>query len=212
MNAAKRNTELYRIAYQCGILRLRGCKGYCGNCQFNASLYIDDPREAVLIKTNAAIDAEQAENYRREEDAGFWAKIIAVVVFTLIFCWQCAKCSAPKETPPKPTVSIKYYTIDVVSMLPSYVRDVNGDGVINCIDYAVCFYELKPDSRIIRNQNPNTGWHHLFNAVPQPDGSWLYIEPNSAHSGSYSMKNIWGIEYDPRYNRNETHLWKGYAK
>jgi hypothetical protein len=47
------------------------------------------------------------------------------------------------------------------------VYDVNGDNQINCIDYAILFKMMYGHAaRIIRNENPRTGMHHLFNLCP----------------------------------------------
>ena len=222
MNAAQRNTELYRIAYQCALLKQQGCNGYCGNCQLNTSLYIDDAREAVLIKTNAAIDAEQMREYKKDEDISFWVKFFVVAIFCISFAVTChtnkLKQPKPTATPtetqvprPIPVPSVRI-TGDVIDYLPNIIRDVNGDGQINCIDWAVVFYEVRPDCRIIRNQHPTNGFHHLFIAIPQPGNTWLYIEPNTAGQLYYRMDLVWGDKYDPRYNRDETHIWKEYAK
>ena len=93
----------------------------------------------------------------------------------------------------------------------SQVEDVNFDGDVNCIDYAVTFKELW-DSRypagrceILRNYNRAAGWHHLFISINV--GRWLYIEPRgNAHN--YRMSDFWGDRYNPAYTLfGETSKW-----
>jgi len=83
--------------------------------------------------------------------------------------------------------------------------DVNRDGLYNCIDAAVLFYQYYPDRSkvsIIINVNPKTGMNHLFNAV-LINGSWIAIEPQAyaTNHRSYWMKDVWGNQYDNSYNR-----------
>ena len=94
--------------------------------------------------------------------------------------------------------------------------DVNRDGLTNCIDAAVTFYKYYPDKSkvcIEINVNPKTGMNHLFNCV-YTNGVWKAIEPQSYYSNhiNYLMWEAWGNEYDNTYNRDETEIWKAYAK
>ena len=68
MTNSQKTADLKRLAYQCAEQKNNGCNDNCGSCPLNVSLYLDDPREAVLIRTNAEIDYqhdqenEQARN------------------------------------------------------------------------------------------------------------------------------------------------------
>lgn len=116
---------------------------------------------------------------------------------------------------PMPQTPYYYYKdAFIVSLLKetqSQVEDVNFDGDINCIDYAVTFKELwdrrYPAGRceILRNLNRATGWHHLFISIKV--GRWLYIEPQgNAHN--YRMSDFWGARYDSAYTVYvETSRW-----
>ncbi|GHV72949.1 hypothetical protein AGMMS49940_02510 [Spirochaetia bacterium] len=61
-------------------------------------------------------------------------------------------------------------------------NDQNGDGEINCMDYAELFYKYALEEgyhvRYISNSNLN----HAFNGV-NVNGSWITIEPQAAESG-----------------------------
>jgi hypothetical protein len=95
-------------------------------------------------------------------------------------------------------------------------HDVNSDGLVNCIDYAVLFKQdfdrrFAPQTAlIIRNINHDTGMNHLLNAIRMPDGSLRFIEPQDRHEGSPRI--LWGNKYDPRYNMDETAYWSKYIK
>jgi hypothetical protein len=94
--------------------------------------------------------------------------------------------------------------------------DVNQDGLINCIDAAVLFYQYFPDKSQVTisvNRNAATGMHHLFNAV-HIDGVWRAIEPQAvwANKSSYWMRDVWGRQYDSTLNRDVTRDYLKYVK
>lgn len=93
--------------------------------------------------------------------------------------------------------------------------DTNGDGLYNCIDAAVLFYQYYPDRsnvRIIVNQSQKTGMNHLFNCVFM-DGTWETIEPQSFanNHANYLMRSVWGNRYDNSYDRDATSDYSRYA-
>jgi len=94
-------------------------------------------------------------------------------------------------------------------------RDVNGDGLVNCIDAAVLFYSSFPDKskvRIMRNINPATGMNHLFNAVLL-NGKWVVCEPQAVMQGYTDTWNmsVWGTMYDAKYDTDETDIWRVFS-
>jgi len=94
--------------------------------------------------------------------------------------------------------------------------DVNGDGLHNCIDAAVLFYQYYPDKSKVSievNRNPNTKMNHLFNCV-FTDGVWKAIEPQAYASkySNYLMWAVWGNEYINTYNRDVTDEYKRYVR
>jgi len=95
--------------------------------------------------------------------------------------------------------------------------DVNKDGKINCIDAAVLFYQHFPDKTrvaIIRNYNPGKNFNHLFNTVKFEDGLWYTVEPQTFWMGLsiYTMINVWGTQYDSKFNTDETARWSAFVK
>lgn len=100
------------------------------------------------------------------------------------------------------------------------VRDFDGDGKINCIDYTLSFKLLwdyyfdgsKHQCQIIRNYNP-PAMNHLFVAI-QYRGKWYYIEPWTKIMSELLMEDVWPAEsYNPAYNIwGETEKWLGEIK
>ena len=94
-------------------------------------------------------------------------------------------------------------------------EDVNGDGLVNCIDAAVIFYELFPDkSKVTITLNYNTPkMNHLFNTV-NINGTWRAIEPQAywANKASFYMQDVWGSDYVSSYNQNVTSRYLQYVK
>jgi len=94
--------------------------------------------------------------------------------------------------------------------------DVNKDGKTNCIDAAVLFYQYFPEKEYVcieLNYNEHTGLNHLFNCV-FIDGVWRAIEPQTFAVGrsSYWMSDVWGYQYDPSFNKDDTLNYLQYVK
>jgi len=107
-------------------------------------------------------------------------------------------------------------TLRKVSNALNKKTDVNKDGILNCIDAAVLFYQYFPDkSRVCIevNRHPTNGWHHLFNCV-NINGVWKAVEPQAAWKGYnyFWMQDCWGSTYDATYNRDATAEYKKYIK
>jgi transposase-like protein len=86
-------------------------------------------------------------------------------------------------------------------------NDQTDDGLIDCKDYAILFYKLASiagfDVRIITNSKIN----HAFCAVRRTNGEWEMIEPQAGRNGYKIMKNAWGKEYDPAFDKDVTELY-----
>jgi hypothetical protein len=68
------------------------------------------------------------------------------------------------------------------------IRDMSGDGLINCQDYAILFERYYPGARII--YNPLIGpTGHLYNRITV-GGEYVYIEPQ-APEGKWLMEEAW---------------------
>lgn len=98
----------------------------------------------------------------------------------------------------------------------SNVEDTDNSGTVNCIDYAVTYKRLydshypntKYRCEIVRNDNPENGFNHLFIRLrPTMSAPWYYIEPQGGPL-YYLMYTCWRDVYNPEYNfYGETSFW-----
>lgn len=95
----------------------------------------------------------------------------------------------------------------LLAYLPEVVYDINNDGNVNCIDYSVIFRRLYgEEARIIINNNPTNGFNHMFIKVESKYTQSIYVEPQGTPD-AYSMGIVWGMKYDPQYNKDVTDIW-----
>ena len=228
MTKAQKSAEYYRLAYQCEELKAKGCNNICAQCPLYlpnyTSFYNEDQCGIALIQTSAAIDFNHTQAWQQEERR---KNIIWGIVFLGLLAWgvfSFRSCVTPSQKPLPialqelselsiPSQTLKPYTprvhnvYEYLERTKRTIRDVNNDGVINCIDYAVVFYMMtNPSTRLIQNDNPHTGMNHLFIGMPiGPGGSMVYIEPQVSRSHtSFRMENVWGSKYNPAYNVDVT--------
>ena len=202
LSKEQRADELYRVAYQCEELKTKKCARInCNYCPFYLPNYAIDQSDAVLIQASAAI------NYHKksvERDAGIATNILIFILFAILSIVIFKGC-APSKKPPTQT-PIPYDEISrVINIVHENVFDINDDGLVNCIDYAILFCIGYPKSHIILNNNPRTGMNHLFNSI-NVNGTIMYIEPQRNSKGPL-MVNVWGSQYNPAYNEVQTHYY-----
>jgi hypothetical protein len=98
-----------------------------------------------------------------------------------------------------------------IAKVHANLRDVDGDGRTNCVDYSNLFYYYSPFkyNNIVVNFNPNGpqgGMNHQFNVV-KIDGQLVFIEPQAGASRSYDLKVFWGSKYNSAYNQIQHTNW-----
>jgi len=87
------------------------------------------------------------------------------------------------------------------------VPDMNRDGKIDCIDYSTLFRTFYgSNARIIINNNPRTGMNHMFIRILYNGSGVMDIEPQGTPD-RYSMGLVWGMRYNPFFNRDVTSQW-----
>jgi hypothetical protein len=106
---------------------------------------------------------------------------------------------------------------DTLHIVSDYMRrgvDVNGDGLVNCIDAAVIFYRYFPGRaiRMMENYNRPT-MHHLYIDVWYR-GRWISIEPQAhfRNHRSFFMRDVWGSTWNRRFSEDWTHWWRRYVR
>jgi len=139
----------------------------------------------------------------KRKDNGFK---IFIFVILLLFIFAILKLSA------EPYYKNDKQIVNVLSLTHSQVTDINEDGMINCIDYAVTFKKIwdkfynPKHCEIIRNRNNTKDFHHLFNVV-FTEGGAFYVEPQAFYF-NYKMEDYWGDKYNYTYNiYGETQKW-----
>jgi hypothetical protein len=107
---------------------------------------------------------------------------------------------------------------DVLLNTDSYFIDYTKDGIINCQDIAIWFYNVyselygSENVKIIYNLSPKTyekeGLFHVFNAV-LVNNQWIYIDANG-YADEYLVEEvIKNYNYDPTKNIDVTSCWDG---
>jgi hypothetical protein len=230
---------LYDVAVNCAARRLdRRCtaeytSSTCTGCKWNVLEYVDaDPRKAKLLLLSAERSAKQLRHTADTVKAfgrgvNALTVVIALIVGVLGVLAVIGLVRQEKERAerlrPKPTTvqTVKPATTDskvnkALQAVKDNYRDVNGDGLLNCIDAAVLFYQYYPNKNEVTielNYNISTGLNHLFNVV-NFNGTWRAIEPQNGvtRQSSYFMKDVWGSKYDPAYNKDVTREYIKYVR
>jgi hypothetical protein len=126
---------------------------------------------------------------------------------------------APSGTPTPATVTVKpqvKVASDPLEPIRKTLRqikrvDIDGDGLTNCIDYTLQFYDLYPEQdkvRIMYNNNknrPGRKWVHLFVSVDDmPVEPGAYLSDDNPEKW-FGMSKFWGDIYDPSLNIDLTY-------
>jgi hypothetical protein len=89
---------------QCAKLNDIGCACDCAQCQFNVFNYVDDVREASLLKANAYTDyyrhkqiSEQLEDHRRSVTLAPLILIVLIVAGLMYCCSSVKSCFTPQS-------------------------------------------------------------------------------------------------------------------
>jgi len=207
----------------------------CINCKYYVCNYIDaEPRQLALYMMQAedrAHDLIEAEKSSKRIVVGVVVGIILILAFCGFFLSEPniwirklreknvvqpvvqERVQDRQEVIQQPVVIVNAHR-DIETTLRLVARDmgnsidVNRDGLTNCIDAAVLFYQYYPrrnEVTITLNYNEATDMNHLFNVV-LVDGIWRAVEPQASYWGysSYWMRDVWGTKYNSSLNKNAT--------
>jgi hypothetical protein len=159
-----------------------------------------DPNEVDLIRARAILDYQQFIATNKSKAKTYWQielSIVAAVIILILFIFIGMRFIDQPSNVPQHPKTIREAT-DLVRV---NLRDVNFDGKLNCIDYAVVFYEIWPDATIIRAWD-NKDFNHLLNKVGDK-----YIEPQTL----YGDPNTMWTHFDATFKRDETLRWGYWA-
>jgi hypothetical protein len=191
---SKEAESLYKLAYYCVHAHTTvGCNA-CSFCTYNVERYGYDPNQARLIKARASLEYAEAVTNRVAAKKAWWKAELAViicVIFLVLFTFVGISFIGAQE---------KRQTLEeAAAWVRANVRVVNYDDLINCIDYAVVFYEVWPDSQIIRAYDAAGTFNHLLNKVGD-----RYIEPQAYNVDPMTL---WPTNWPTAYKIDQTHVW-----
>jgi hypothetical protein len=201
----QRSKEYYRIAYQSAEVKsTRGCNSKCVTLGYG--------KMAIRL---AGINTHKS--------GAFWGRMICVaILLILILCStscvllaeliiESIQTTNDRATPEITQQVLETSRFTMTATLNGGNYDVNTDSLVNCIDAAIVFYahywvEYDKNAKIIWNYNPNTQWSHLFVAVPNGYGDFIYIESTvlGYKLEDFEMNRVWGKAYNPIYNKDVT--------
>jgi hypothetical protein len=202
---SKEAESLYKLAYQCAHYQATTSCSNCHACPCNVEQYGYDPNQARLIRARAHLDyAETVTNrqaiQKAEKKAShlFTLSIILLLLFLFVGMTFVAH-AEPNFGPASRPKTIE----EAIVWVQANVRDVNKDKKLDCIDYAVIFYEIWPDSQLIRCWNDDETFNHLLNKVGD-----RYVEPRISNGDPAWL---WPMYWAHAYKLDETHVWSVYA-
>ncbi|MCL2245266.1 MAG: hypothetical protein FWC03_12505 [Treponema sp.] len=245
MDLPNPNQALYTCAVNCILNRRNGkCKNQwdsmaCNDCRLYIKRYIDvDPMQAELYMIQAQDQVEL--DYPRFRLINPLSIFIVLSIAAIVGWWhysnyltdkriadyrleqqgkqvqQTQQQSANIVPALNTTMQYVYAAMDNVERRLHAEEDINHDGLVNCIDAAIFFYQVYPvksDVAIIVNRNTVTGFHHLFNSV-NFNGTWRAIEPQARYSRQNSiwMEDVWPNKYNAALNRVVTDEYLRYSR
>lgn len=161
-------------------------------------------KEGVLLKSNALSNGQfLARGKAEKSERDFFRGLLSLFFTFAILIFSTIDHAYGVDYLYKTDEEIQ----EVLCYVHDTIRDVNFDGELNCIDYAVRAYEVLPYSKIMRIDAPwmNHLYIRLYNGRD--------IEPQHWYDLNFDMYDVWGTEYqfDKILHRDETNLWKSYA-
>lgn len=224
--------ELGGMKAQCMLDKKYGeCSGNCSQCERYGRLQrcyntLNDFEKMAVDDAAKFQFKDMDKMYKIDRSNKRWESFGRTILIGLIL-WMLfgiAKCSVKKWLPDI-TSSDKIMIMEesdkiwaTITETHANLRDMNGDGKVNCTDYAITFKKewdkkyAPEDCEIVRNKNTEEDFHHLFVRCMK-DGEWLYVEPQ-AKTRQYSMDIHWTAkEYKKDLNiYGETDYWLAKCK
>jgi hypothetical protein len=205
MSANAGGTPLYDMSAECFRFYQGGaCQkhtlGYCQGCALDLAPHVGD-NKAKLMKFERAYK----EARWKAEDRGMliYCLILIGAIAGCMLLGILSSCSTAKTNAYILTDQLSPVKVDTGIQMVN-VPDHNGDGLHNCIDASIEWYNNHKGYEIVVNVNPKTGMNHAF---VRKFGTTETIEPQNG----LPMKVVWGAMYDPKYDRS-TSVYYGFCK
>jgi hypothetical protein len=213
----------------------------CTECPNHIGRYINaEPRDLELFMFQSDKDVRSKLHANRRANRGFWSAVAIPILIIYSLIWFASRPQAGRFTetqkflhpiawsrhnavPPTPPIQPQTmtthqmieYTLYAVAKSFDKKVDVNGDGLTNCIDAAVLFYQYWPGDKDDICIELNDGIWHAFNCV-FINGVWRAVEPQAYRSDNkynvYYMRDVWGKQYDSSFNKDGWYLYGKYVK
>ena len=179
--------EMLALAIKCIGNQETGCckKMDCSKCPYNISLDTKDPKIVMSLMARAKMIWPNTKEAQDRNSLHTMLFIIVIVVMWIIGAWAFGE---------EPAI------LPMLLEAQKNVRDVNGDGKINCTDYSIVFHEHMPGSFLLVLKNGNI--NHMFVGIKVKPvlknylywyRDLLWVEPQ-ATTEKYLMKDVWGKE------------------
>lgn len=196
MEVSMTNHEIRQCARRCiEKFETDSCEQDCLTCRYNVHNY-DADREKAQSLFEYEYKAWRKEQEDKIVKRTIFVLAAAVVLLVSIYARQ-----------PDKNMNV----MAALERTEETIRDVNGDGLINCIDYAVRFYEIVPGTKIYRSNDP--AFNHLFVlAYDDKRGGYQFIEPQHHQDDKYLMRQVWGHEIMDSVHIYEEKSWEKFAQ
>jgi hypothetical protein len=155
------------------------------------------------------MDYQQHVATQKSKTKAYWQiefgvlTVVLILILILIIGTRFIDQVSNVGTPPSNVGTAPATIQEATQFVRDNLRDVNYDRKINCIDYAVIFYEIWPDAKIIRVWDNATDYNHLLNQVGDK-----YIEPQVRNGDPILM---WRYQFPNAHKRDETQRWAIWA-
>lgn len=191
------HNNLYKIANKCITLRDKKlCDCNCSYCRYNVH---NNSTNHQLAQT---IFQEEYNKIMKEKEDRFIKRVMVVLCLVLFVIYGIFANTEKKH------VNITW----ALERTHDTIRDVNGDGLINCIDYTVRFYEIVPDTEIYRAISEKHDFNHLYVlAYDEEHGGNVFIEPQHFQDENYLIREVWGNRVIDSADIYKEMDWKKFA-
>lgn len=176
------------------------------------------------------------EQFALEEQASFWCRtfykgyksyktdrflgkvFIGAMLGVTVFIWHCTL-KPTQNYWPHTNYENDFFITYILGQTRKRVRDVDGDGKVNCVDYSVTFKRewdkvySSENCEILRCMNYKLQFSHLFVRCRKDRYSpWYMVEPQGTDK-DYLIQDVWPTQINSNnIYYGETQKWLNYRE